>query len=138
MRISDWSSDVCSSDLYADLLDRRLVHHRRDLARHALIDAHVLAGGGIDEADALGRSKLIDRPGAEVAQENSRDRFAARQGSDVEIFASRQGMRMRDAAAVATDLVMVAKRHDLAAQGPKPELEHETKPDTLVDEAEQT
>src|SRR3546814_13965787 len=65
----------------------------RDLARHALIDAHVLAGGGIDEADALGRSKLIDRPGAEVAQENSRDRFAARQGSHVEIFASRQGMR---------------------------------------------
>src|SRR3546814_1413443 len=26
MRISDWSSDVCSSDLYADFLDRALEH----------------------------------------------------------------------------------------------------------------
>src|SRR3546814_11255836 len=134
MRISDWSSDVCSSDLivehpekipcppgiaahhkeargierdigaavlgvgkvdaphrpvmiarfevrlgqYADLLDRRLVHHRRDLARPALINAHVLAGCGIDAADALGRSKLINPPGAELAPEASCDRFPMR------------------------------------------------------------
>src|SRR3546814_2416792 len=30
MRISDWSSDVCSSDLDYDLLRRDAVHHRLD------------------------------------------------------------------------------------------------------------
>src|SRR3546814_5132095 len=30
MRISDWSSDVCSSDLYADLADTRLPAVRQD------------------------------------------------------------------------------------------------------------
>src|SRR3546814_5731012 len=79
----------------------------RSLARHALINAHVLAGGGIDEADALGRSKLINRPGTEIAQEDSCDRFTTRQGSDVEKLPGRQRVRMRHFAAVATDLVLV-------------------------------
>src|SRR3546814_3289827 len=29
MRISDWSSDVCSSDLLDDLADRRRIQHRQ-------------------------------------------------------------------------------------------------------------
>src|SRR3546814_12768581 len=34
MRISDWSSDVCSSDLVAEALEPRLVRHVRGMCRH--------------------------------------------------------------------------------------------------------
>src|SRR3546814_4841803 len=34
MRISDWSSDVCSSDLLRDPVDRALSHYHMERARH--------------------------------------------------------------------------------------------------------
>src|SRR3546814_9806898 len=40
MRISDWSSDVCSSDLHRAAADLRLGERRREIA----VDAHDLAG----------------------------------------------------------------------------------------------
>src|SRR3546814_11318512 len=53
MRISDWSSDVCSSDLHR-------VHHPDDLG------ALVIDGGGIEVADfliAIGADRMRERPG---------------------------------------------------------------------------
>src|SRR3546814_1306899 len=46
MRISDWSSDVCSSDLLADV-------GRGDLDHALVIDVDLGAGGGDDLADHL-------------------------------------------------------------------------------------
>src|SRR3546814_3870395 len=40
MRISDWSSDVCSSDLFSHLGKTRLLHGRRDELRDPLTAPH--------------------------------------------------------------------------------------------------
>src|SRR3546814_17028298 len=58
MRISDWSSDVCSSDLFLDLGDRVCVDQRTD--RHAPVEPvtdlkardrrHELGGEGVIDA----------------------------------------------------------------------------------------
>src|SRR3546814_13156589 len=52
MRISDWSSDVCSSDLLlvADGLSHRRLKQR---APYDLVIAHILAGPLIDMAPAI-------------------------------------------------------------------------------------
>src|SRR3546814_5545155 len=65
MRISDWSSDVCSSDL-----DRQsqIVHQRVDLGRH-LFRAEV-AGADVD-ADGERAAGLLRRAG-EAAQQHQR------------------------------------------------------------------
>src|SRR3546814_6610214 len=60
MRISDWSSDVCSSDLSDDGVGQEGRHHPP-----GKILRHVLAGFGHvrfehDEDDALGKLLLID------------------------------------------------------------------------------
>src|SRR3546814_12282357 len=80
MRISDWSSDVCSSDLVHDTVGRRGVEARTD-RRHGLFlrlhhEVHgageelaarridLAAGGeraGIDKAEAGGEALLEDR-----------------------------------------------------------------------------
>src|SRR3546814_10317640 len=53
MRISDWSSDVCSSDLIA----------RQDQRRPDPIDAHVLRGAGLAVGDhLLAEDELLPRP----------------------------------------------------------------------------
>src|SRR3546814_6777676 len=46
MRISDWSSDVCSSDLLAAAVDQRL-------------QAHARAAAHVERADALGAIELV-------------------------------------------------------------------------------
>src|SRR3546814_18386299 len=48
MRISDWSSDVCSSDL---LVDGAVHEHRQDHRRGA-VDGHRHAGGGRAQVEA--------------------------------------------------------------------------------------
>src|SRR3546814_17800825 len=50
MRISDWSSDVCSSDLAVDRADRELFE--QPLLHHDAAAALVLLGGLEDEGDA--------------------------------------------------------------------------------------
>src|SRR3546814_18417278 len=50
MRISDWSSDVCSSDLAVDRADRELFE--QPLPHHDAAAALVLLGGLEDEGDA--------------------------------------------------------------------------------------
>src|SRR3546814_9104255 len=51
MRISDWSSDVCSSDLYFDMIDERLPGHGHNVAemrkRKILIDGSPETGEGL-------------------------------------------------------------------------------------------
>ena len=122
---------------HAHLPDRRLVHHRRDFARHGFIDANSLAARRIDEADALRGAHLIDRPGSEIAEDHAGDGLAARQGRNVEIFPRRQRMRVRHAAAVAADLVLVEKGHHRAAERPEQELEPEDQADPFVDAPEE-
>src|SRR3546814_7672458 len=66
MRISDWSSDVCSSDLFeADF--QHVVGHCLDLVDHAQLDLEVVAAGAAYRRleplrDLLGRDGLPVRP----------------------------------------------------------------------------
>src|SRR3546814_5490823 len=60
MRISDWSSDVCSSDLAADIDGRALARVALDLhARNALERVDDRDVGQL--ADILGRDRIDDR-----------------------------------------------------------------------------
>src|SRR3546814_5088891 len=60
MRISDWSSDVCSSDL----LHRLRFRHRVDEARMR----GGVGGIEIDHAHRAARGRVVDRPQIEVAK----------------------------------------------------------------------
>src|SRR3546814_8802947 len=70
MRISDWSSDVCSSDLLADELDLGLVFEQRpgDDLRHGDVHAGQIAGrilempGRVGAAGAADEMPAIDHP----------------------------------------------------------------------------
>src|SRR3546814_14294819 len=74
MRISDWSSDVCSSDLAAgrttdflhDPVDLVLVHHLEQQALGAVVVAGHRSGGG----DAVGEldQHLLDQLGGDGAE----------------------------------------------------------------------
>src|SRR3546814_20351111 len=75
MRISDWSSDVCSSDLRQivaaafdqDQVERRKgavqLPYRRKVYRSVLADRRVRASAGLDAQYPLGRQR--SRPGQE-------------------------------------------------------------------------
>src|SRR3546814_5901676 len=65
MRISDWSSDVCSSDLeqFLDFGDRhaaRCRHHRIEIARGLAVDeiALVVAAPRLDDGEIGGQPRL--------------------------------------------------------------------------------
>src|SRR3546814_6195137 len=90
MRISDWSSDVCSSDLDEDLL-RRAAEMLGDLP-HDLLDrlAPAIAGEGVavtgidDQRAARAALHLLAAEfdlgrAADIAREHARDRRAGRQ-----------------------------------------------------------
>src|SRR3546814_1134891 len=64
MRISDWSSDVCSSDLHAESdTDHRDDQHKRLIARIAEDHRHQTKGvHGFGEA-VIGMEAGVDRPG---------------------------------------------------------------------------
>src|SRR3546814_18028535 len=64
MRISDWSSDVCSSDLHALGLPRE---RRPDLPRHGQIE------GGMARFEA----RIIGKKGAETIEVDAPDREGA-------------------------------------------------------------
>src|SRR3546814_12435777 len=69
MRISDWSSDVCSSDLVEQVLDRKRELHVR---KHAATLAHVIASiqvDGCERAEVGRRQRLIVGHPAGVADE---------------------------------------------------------------------
>src|SRR3546814_1565284 len=51
MRISDWSSDVCSSDLGTGNLDHRIAQH--DLSDGASAEAFGMPVAGIENADVI-------------------------------------------------------------------------------------
>src|SRR3546814_9833563 len=87
MRISDWSSDVCSSDLLAEIGDRIERHvvtaalHRIDLMLHqpetgravgerGAEDRHVMLIGELDEAVFL--LAVLHQPFAHFADERAR------------------------------------------------------------------
>src|SRR3546814_18104532 len=68
MRISDWSSDVCSSDLElrvreAELVLHRLEHHGEDHAVHIVEEAHhrQQGNGEYGGSSAIGRRALSAR-----------------------------------------------------------------------------
>src|SRR3546814_17195124 len=68
MRISDWSSDVCSSDLElrvreAELVLHRLEHHGEDHAVHIVEEAHHRqhGNGEYGGSSAIGRRALSAR-----------------------------------------------------------------------------
>src|SRR3546814_8095378 len=71
MRISDWSSDVCSSDLAAFLLveieEVRLVWHAHQAAVVA-VDPVVVIAGEARGAAALGQHHLIAAMGADIVE----------------------------------------------------------------------
>src|SRR3546814_15296961 len=90
MRISDWSSDVCSSDLTAGLVDRAadypvaygLRHRQRFAADHRLVDIarpfldnpihrHLVAGA---DAQPVAFAQLIERHFAFLAGSRSDER----------------------------------------------------------------
>src|SRR3546814_6881653 len=58
MRISDWSSDVCSSDLISGFELQRLLEQRRALRQIMLPGGHALCGAGRDQSLGL---RLLDR-----------------------------------------------------------------------------
>src|SRR3546814_11841819 len=69
MRISDWSSDVCSSDLElrvreAELVLHRLEHHGEDHAVHIVEEAHHRqhGNGEYGGSSAIGTRALSARP----------------------------------------------------------------------------
>src|SRR3546814_16678707 len=66
MRISDWSSDVCSSDLYEQGCRNQAAHH----GKHP--DRKELAGGGQACAE---RSKCADDHGQEAGRQQSTCRY---------------------------------------------------------------
>src|SRR3546814_4618404 len=84
MRISDWSSDVCSSDLFADTAARhRAFLPRGELAAPALADLLALDDAGFRQVFAgspikrIGRDRMVRN--AAIAAGNSGDpRFRTR------------------------------------------------------------
>src|SRR3546814_8962532 len=63
MRISDWSSDVCSSDLFMRVADDILADV--DLFEAVLVHEHQIVALGIEELEILGvEAHLFDRVGA--------------------------------------------------------------------------
>src|SRR3546814_4452020 len=80
MRISDWSSDVCSSDLPlaarqheagdADGIGRchGLADHREGLLRHLVVGHEVIGGVVPHPLDAVGGHELLDVDGARALQ----------------------------------------------------------------------
>src|SRR3546814_11331169 len=63
MRISDWSSDVCSSDLQAvACLTERLAHNPTSDVTHVLLAASYGHLGRIEEAQAAWRAALRANP----------------------------------------------------------------------------
>src|SRR3546814_1333073 len=115
----------------------RLSQHRCDFAGNSLIDANISAVRSVDQTNAFGGAEFVYRPGAKIAQHDPGNRFALRQGGDVEIFAGRQRMRMPHAAAVPANLILVEQRHHRAAQRPEQELEAEDQPDPFMDRSEE-
>src|SRR3546814_4432662 len=85
MRISDWSSDVCSSDLEGRVVEdhRRLAHRRRRVAQlaHERVDLRE-AGLGDREMPQLARQfakgRRVPRPGGAVQVEEAADVDVAR------------------------------------------------------------
>src|SRR3546814_1338839 len=63
MRISDWSSDVCSSDLAADHEGQRARVRRGDAARHWRVDRDEALGGR--RFDVRARGGDVDRRAVE-------------------------------------------------------------------------
>src|SRR3546814_18993327 len=80
MRISDWSSDVCSSDLAADelaILDAD-IQLRRDVGAHTEEDVELVDGGDI--AVGLAVARVQNDPGSAMegdAARRYRDKAAA-------------------------------------------------------------
>src|SRR3546814_13008892 len=84
MRISDWSSDVCSSDL--DLLARKLARKADILAAAADGEAELIVGN--DDLDApvvLVDHDALHRRGLERVDDEGRG--ILRPGDDVDLFA---------------------------------------------------
>src|SRR3546814_12360320 len=69
MRISDWSSDVCSSDLFPAATGTRVERRRRRLARRAQLH--------LDTATA--RRRRVARQPVEVAQDDEIGRASCRE-----------------------------------------------------------
>src|SRR3546814_13813636 len=61
MRISDWSSDVCSSDLIARGVSGRTVDLRRILAGERAATMTRPAAVGVDDDLATGQTAIADR-----------------------------------------------------------------------------
>src|SRR3546814_8853292 len=79
MRISDWSSDVCSSDLIQPLgPPRLLVHEQRQALRRAvgqpLVDREAVALGLGDLLSGLVEEQLVVEAFRRPAAEDARDR----------------------------------------------------------------
>src|SRR3546814_12495516 len=72
MRISDWSSDVCSSDLYPTGL----------AARHAIVDQLRRPLGSLPEADRAFIDALLgETPDKTIIADRIRERFQSRRGT---------------------------------------------------------
>src|SRR3546814_9073399 len=93
MRISDWSSDVCSSDLHLRLGDRLAVlvrQQRRDrrrtatevtLLRHGGLEPRFLEAGHVDRVAAVVRHAQAERAGLRARSRGQR-KHAARDLQD--------------------------------------------------------
>src|SRR3546814_5504961 len=85
MRISDWSSDVCSSDLHRDdreQLQHVVLHHvaqRADavIIGHAPLEPDRLGDGDLDMVDRLRVPQRFEQPVGKAQREQILDRFLA-------------------------------------------------------------
>src|SRR3546814_11223831 len=96
MRISDWSSDVCSSDLLATFGDEALPLPVGEWERNALGQAPGLAGIGIaDDLDGLDQlrsaPRCLDRECIEDSRAEPPRRRIATSRHTTRIFASQPG-----------------------------------------------
>src|SRR3546814_13677353 len=75
MRISDWSSDVCSSDLAAQILAHLRIQRAEGLVQqqHGGIDRH---GAGKGHTLALAAGKLVGITLADIRQLHQRQQLA--------------------------------------------------------------
>src|SRR3546814_11705061 len=122
MRISDWSSDVCSSDLSRSEL-RSNTQHRRDQrgpSETAPMKVHAVLQTG--EAATIGTGLAVELDGASIGQDQPRqgEQDAGLTGANLSAIVPDQPRAMRDPPDAARGAVINISRNragDLARQG---------------------
>src|SRR3546814_10421337 len=127
MRISNWSSDVCSSDLEEDIEDDRL------LVRHARVDRHGDAAAAADPQPGAGqlarRKGDAERADGEVGAAHAEDDASEQKGEDDAADRGRphaQREAIEELAVVEPELLAAERRGVGAADGKQADLDRKS------------